>query len=157
MVVFRNEDQRPVLVGRRNASWRGAGRDQYLPALIHKNPITMNTPAQLLTRTAFPLHDPALEVQRRMDEKRVRVRMTIPKKSTEKDRSTYVEFTLIDGPVNVENPAEVLAKAVKATVDYFNVTRKIKVVANGNKIKLVQEKVTKAAKPEEGTDTQGGE
>lgn len=114
----------------------------------------MNDNAPLLRVAEYPLHDPALEVLRVMKEKRISVRLKVPKSATPKAKANNVEFEVFQVPAHVENPAEVVAKVVKETVQYFNAKRKIQVVAKGNKVVLVSAESKKKGKGSEGEDTE---
>jgi len=109
----------------------------------------MNNNEGLLKVAMYPLHDPALEVIRRMNEKHIRVRMSVPKKASEKFRAHSVEFEVLDGPVTVINPTEVLEKAIAETVKYFNANRghKQAVKAKGTKIVFLETKDEAKAEP----------
>lgn len=94
----------------------------------------MNDNRQLLANVNLDLHGPALELLDTMDARRIRVQVKVPENATPKRRAQSCSFTLIGATTTVEDPGSVLRTTLSDIVARYNVKRKFKLKATGDKL-----------------------
>lgn len=100
----------------------------------------MNDNRQLLENVNLDLHGPAIELLDAMDARRIRVQVKVPENATRKRRAQSCSFTLIGATITVEDPGNVMETTLSDIVARYNVKRKLKLKAIGNKLQFAPPK-----------------